>query len=156
MRQGFLAALGGRARLQSIERREAHIGHEMIGRWRETRADHALGLDTSCAHEPRPGVGQVLLAIGAVEFRGILRDGIENEQMGCHGMFLSLRVISREGYRRPADLCAVRNPDHQRWWDSPWQMILKVTMRLSQLHRVQNSSYLSCAQLVRCGRTDRG
>ena len=90
MRQGFLAALGGRAGLQGVERREADIGHEMIGRWREARPDHALGLDTGRAHEPRPGVGQVLLAIGAVEFRGVLGDGIENEQMGRHRMFLSL------------------------------------------------------------------
>ena len=61
--------LGGRAGLQGVERREADIGHEMIGRWREARPDHALGLDTGRADEPRPGVGQVLLAIGAVEFR---------------------------------------------------------------------------------------
>src|SRR5262249_37096727 len=89
MRQGFLAAFGGRAGLQGVERREADIGHEMIGRWREARPDHALGLDPGCAHEPRSGVGQMFLAIGAFEFRGVLGDGIENEQMGSHGMFLS-------------------------------------------------------------------
>src|SRR5215510_16348319 len=111
MRQGFLAAVGGRAGLQSVERREADIGHEMIGRWREARPDHALGLDTSCAYEPRPGVGQVLLAIGAVEFRGVLGDGIDNEQMSRHRMFLSFAgYFSERGYRWLADLHGVRNP----------------------------------------------
>src|SRR5215467_7193100 len=57
---------------QGVERWEADIGHEMIGRWREARPDHALGLDTGGTHEPRPGVGQMLLAIGAIEFRGVL------------------------------------------------------------------------------------
>jgi hypothetical protein len=33
----------------------------------------------------------VLLAIGAVEFRGVLGRGIDDEQMSRHGTILSLR-----------------------------------------------------------------
>jgi hypothetical protein len=38
----------------------------------------------------------VLLAVGAVEFLGVLGDGIENEQMGRHGLYLSVRVSFHE------------------------------------------------------------
>src|SRR5262249_6715239 len=115
MRQGLLATVGSRAGLQGVQRRKADIGHEMIGRRREARPDHALGLDTGRTHEPRPGVGQMLLAIGAVEFRAVLGDGIENEQMSRHGMFLSFWGASRAGYRWLADMRGVRNPYRPAW-----------------------------------------
>lgn len=59
MRQGFLAALGGRTSLQGVDRREADIRHQMIGRGREARPDHTLSLEAGRADEARPGVGQV-------------------------------------------------------------------------------------------------
>ena len=67
MSQRFLASLGARARLQGVQRRESNIRHQMIGRWRKGWPDDPLGCDTERALEARPGVGQVLLAIGAIE-----------------------------------------------------------------------------------------
>jgi hypothetical protein len=69
----------------------------MIGRWRERRACHALGHDAGRTDKLRPSVGQVLLTIGPIKLRLVLRDGIENEQMSCHGIFLSFWVAFTKG-----------------------------------------------------------
>jgi hypothetical protein len=39
----------------------------------------------------------MLLAIGKVELPGVLRDGLENEKMCGHGLYLSVRVEFTRG-----------------------------------------------------------
>ncbi len=69
----------------------------MKGRRRKSGTHHALSGHGGGADELRARVRQVLLAIGAVEFLGVLWDWIEDEKMSRHGLYLSVRVDFTRG-----------------------------------------------------------
>ena len=70
----------------------------MVGRWREGWPDYALGHDARRTFQPRGGVRQVLLAIGAVKLLHVLGVWVHNQQMSGHGIFLSNWMLSDDGH----------------------------------------------------------
>ncbi len=64
-------------------------------------AEDTLGLDAGRADEAWPRVGQVFVAIGAIEFRCVLWRGIDDKQLHGHGPSPLIRGV-RVPRSRPA------------------------------------------------------
>src|SRR5262249_3163658 len=111
--QRFLAARGS-ACLERLDCRKADIGDQMIGRRREGWSDHALGHDAGRALQPRGGIRQVFLAIGAVELLHVLGWGYMISRWAVMDIPFGLGVEQREPYRLGSSTHWVWIPDRQQ------------------------------------------
>jgi hypothetical protein len=102
MLKRFLATLGLRAGLGRFGAWKSYEGDLVCERAASWRTQDALRRHARSSHETRPRIGQMFLPIGPIEFGGIFRRRIDDQQFHGHDRFLWLEAYTSIGPGRGA------------------------------------------------------